>query len=927
MILNNNSTLSLTNNNSKGLNSLIKNPFYNIKRLKPESFKVDNNFIIQKDVFNTNNNNLVNNDENSNNYKIFDNILNSNYNIIKKNATQYNPLYLPVVKLNDKNDSAISNIRSLSQNQSNFKSNSNSSKDVLYFNKKYKNTTITQRKIVNENMQNHNNLLYKYDLNINSNRYNQLKLEHELKSIKIKENNHINGLIKQKMLNNKSLGHKLYRKKKYDNYYKPILVKEDFDKGLYNMINRGLIPKNADLTLAFSRKGNPLKFNPEEFEKYDKSPYLEINNVENHKEITIDTEEISSDLSKCKDIKDNITDNNNNVFITNINNSKKDKINIENLINKRDNEKMLKFNCISDTKNNNNYYLDFVDYKIVKNESYNSLRINYPNKWSLLSYMLLILEKIFKNLSIGFAQVDSKKLLLLIEDELNSKSITKFDLIKCLSDFDLKKKGIKNIASLMLSFKDNAAILIQKHIIGYVVREKFRKERIKFKSICKIQTMIRLHKLIRISKSLIENKLKSSMIKYKKIIKDFKNNWKQSYKRNYYKKCENTKKIYEIHINSISYSSNVNCTISKYNERQNNQLTRLISLMDERVHIIYISSFEIPEDVISYYVSILNTIGITNVKERIHFLVPDACTLLPRHYCLSSLLYFSSITCNKIKKIVQNNYAYIIPGIPSKYDSRIALYLEYPILYNNNYLEINSNVNNSTETYNNNTITEIDDNYFSTEYFFSKSGSKRVFELCELAVPIGEWNFEDKEDIIKKLSKLISTYPSINIWIFKIDNEIKTRGIATLHLDKIKQIQELKKERIYTNNSNVNVNIIKPDNNIDKNFNNLLLTKEKFEENIYYILKSILNKKLDILNKNIYNSGEDYFNEFISKGGVIEACPTYSLTGITGSPVISFLIEPDGIISNYCSFDKILSSDLNSGCYVSPQSSINNLVS
>jgi hypothetical protein len=54
---------------------------------------------------------------------------------------------------------------------------------------------------------------------------------------------------------------------------------------------------------------------------------------------------------------------------------------------------------------------------------------------------------------------------------------------------------------------------------------------------------------------------------------------------------------------------------------------------------------------------------------------------------------------------------------------------------------------------------------------FNKSGSKRVFELTGMAIPISAWDIHTAEEFYKSLSKLIRNYTSINIWIFKIDDE------------------------------------------------------------------------------------------------------------------------------------------------------------
>ena len=47
----------------------------------------------------------------------------------------------------------------------------------------------------------------------------------------------------------------------YDENNQPIISKNEIEKGLLNMIYRGVIPRSADLTPAFNRNGCPLKLN------------------------------------------------------------------------------------------------------------------------------------------------------------------------------------------------------------------------------------------------------------------------------------------------------------------------------------------------------------------------------------------------------------------------------------------------------------------------------------------------------------------------------------------------------------------------------------------------------------------------------------------------------------------------------------------
>lgn len=776
-------------------------------------------------------------------------------------TTNHNPVFLPILKKNEYGEG-------LASEGGNFNTQKNKIDigSIHHIRKRLpENPIIEQRKAYHKDKISTEQVLSKYGLNKNSSRQQQLINEYEDKSSKIQKRIEARSL--QKPYNRVS-GHRSYRKQEYNNYNKPIIVREDFDKGLYEMINQGLIPKNADLTMAFSRNGNPFKLDQEDFDKFDRKPDQIYNNINVNININCNPNEIGD--KEEAGVQEASSDYQN-IFITN---------NQQDLANKKMSIQSLiagisrKQGAISNTEvaqeqplaadSEDFKFIKFVNFKVLENKEFSDFKLSAVSKWSSISYMIYYLEKIFKNLNVVKAEVDCNKLRKLSNDELQS--INKLDLINCLSEKDLRAKGFNKPSQLFMTVKDSAARIIQKHVQSYMVRKKFRQDRGFYKKVCKIQTIYRLFRLIKISKSLVEENLRNEVKKWNMIMSQFKSNWKE---------IRQSKRI-EIHINSLSYSSIVNCTISKFNERQNNQMTRLIALLDPNVEIIYVSSYEIPDDVINYYVSILSTLGINNVKERIHFVVPDTAKLLPSHFSLTSLLLFSTSSCQKIMKLIKNRIAYIVPGTPSTVDMRLSMYLECPILY-----------------------TESE----ASATFFTKSGAKRVFELCDLAIPIGEWNICNKENLYAKLASLITTYPSINVWIFKIDDEFYGRGIAYLQLDRLKHVIQLKKERQQGN-----------------------MTKEKFESNLNTLLKTTMHKKLEIVSKLIYHSGDEYLNEFVKRGGIIEACPTLNLSGITGSPAISFLIEPDGSIRNYISYDKISSRHFKSVCSITPQSSIVNLV-
>ena len=108
-------------------------------------------------------------------------------------------------------------------------------------------------------------------------------------------------------------------------------------------------------------------------------------------------------------------------------------------------------------------------------------------------------------------------------------------------------------------------------------------------------------------------------------------------------------------------------------------MNRLIRLVDPNIEIIYILPFHINDEILTYYVSLLENIGIKNIEDRLHFFVPEASESFPSNYCLSKLIYFSPRLISEIKSLVKYKEAYIIPGEISYLEEKICFLFEKPI--------------------------------------------------------------------------------------------------------------------------------------------------------------------------------------------------------------------------------------------------------
>ena len=60
----------------------------------------------------------------------------------------------------------------------------------------------------------------------------------------------------------------------------------------------------------------------------------------------------------------------------------------------------------------------------------------------------------------------------------------------------------------------------------------------------------------------------------------------------------------------------------------------------------------------------------------------------------------------------------------------------------------------------------------------SKSGAKRIFADCEVPTPPGAYEIFEEKEFINTLAILIFNNLKVDTWIFKIDDESSSRGIA-----------------------------------------------------------------------------------------------------------------------------------------------------
>lgn len=702
-------------------------------------------------------------------------------------------------------------------------------------------------------------LLGKY--NINSKFFDNLKIPSFMP----------NYMNKQKLLQYSSVNRKYHNDILYDNMKQPIIKKDELEKGLLNMIYKGLIPKGADLTPAFESNGHPLQMN-----KRVKEDFTKVDDCKDEIDNQQGLDRFKADLRA----EDNFfitkpLDNHNFHELPSSINDKKD-TSLNKIESQREQEMKIKGESFSINLTNKEYQhrktLIFYNYCVTTNEEYEHFHEENLDKWGSIVYLFDYLTKLFKKLNLTLIEIYQDKLVELASDEM--RIIQNKDLLMCISDRDLKNKGLDPSVpnEFYNNIKECFAVKIQLAFRSFQSRKKLKAIQSYFEKIRKIQTIYKSSLLITKARNRAKDLFEERYNDWKNMMTKFKARW------DIIKSLPHV----EIHFNSISTNSSnsiyLNTTRNKFLERENNQINRIINLNDPNVEIIYISPHDINNDIISYYSSILGTLGVDNVKERFHIIVPSARKTLPPHYSISQLLLLSPDTLNIIKQIIGKRDSFIIPGNGGKIEVELSMLLNVPILMGD---------------------------LFQTEASFTKSGAKLIFEANDLPVPLSAWDLKTEYEFYASLAHLICSYLDINVWIFKMDHESNGRGIAYIQLDKITQFLELR--RMYSGNNSYQ--------SVEQQSNQ----QERFEQSVSEMLKRILPKKVKIVTSLLYKSWEDYYHDFLKYRGVIEACPTSHPNNIKGSPCIPILIKPNGSIESLPTFDKINCGLFRNVAAISPQ--------
>ncbi|XP_028561213.2 IQ domain-containing protein H isoform X1 [Podarcis muralis] len=647
--------------------------------------------------------------------------------------------------------------------------------------------------------------------------------------------------------------------------------KTDAEKGILNLIERGLIPRAARITLAkppILPQAAPLHESHEKHKKPAADGGMESKKGEVLAPAPYSKSGPTSTSSKGRGgSKGNIAPPPSCISVIS---PKKSKLPLIQAIQKRALSKsssmVLKTAEITSSPTFQNLSLEFeipvrkgaIDYTALDLQGFKNHCCLF---WGSVLSFLEHVSNFLKDYAVPSAIVKGKRVMEIIPDfELNQRP-TREEILSVIKNISAVKKLLSKPGQ---RYKGQNGTAVAATKIQALWRcYKFRKAYITFRQQQWASGVIAISWLVHVHRGRVRNTLKES---------------RQRHLENFYIRAKHlaanwnrirTSRRTIIHIPSLGYAHSVREATPDFTIYQGTQFGRLCEIRDPNVDVIYICPYPLSDEMLHYYNTFLglqpavisgSPKDIGDLQDRFKILTPEAINSFPnRPMSLATFLKYSPKTIKRIKKLIQGTDAYIVGGLLSQDDLAVADELNVPIL---------------------GPTPEV------AQLYSSKSGSKRVFAAACVPVPPGHYDIYSRQQMLEVISQLIIDYPEVKRWVFKVDSDFEGNGTAFCDISEhLKCYPWLQRE------------IRRYGPEIWK----LQWAQEPALAKISQELPGLLAQHAQAVNEKRFPTWGKFLQTFVSQGGIIEAFPpSDSITSLK----VDMLIEPTGEISMVSSGDQ-----------------------
>lgn len=481
--------------------------------------------------------------------------------------------------------------------------------------------------------------------------------------------------------------------------------------------------------------------------------------------------------------------------------------------------------------------------KTLETPEFQSFVRAHQSRWGRISELVRCLEGVMVQYSVPIAYVDGKTIAMLAEDELHTPSLD--ELLSCLVNENQVRSLVKVPGRRFVSADaDTTAVTVIQ------ATWRMHRQRLRFYRMAIAARAARIiQRRFRVFCSTKALRVRVATLRAERL-----NLWRQQQQHfcSSWQEVQSERRVV-VHMPSLSVEEEQRVSLPSVAIWQKRQLARLLDVADPNIDVLFVLAAPLPDEVRDYYTKLLTVAGVTNAAQRFRFIVPENHDRLRGTHSLATVLLYSPRAMKRIKTFVGDRVAYIAPNVVGADDVRVSMQLGIPLLGPEDRI---------------------------SAMFSSKSGCKRLFAAAQVNMPPAAYDIYSEDDCFQALTRLVIRYPLVRRWLFKLDDEFGGRGHASFDTASLSCHQKVDAFNAAHPNAS---DLIDNDEEVAEAAEDLRLSVKKE-------LSSRVPKKVQIACPSVYRNWNEFIQAFSRSGGVIEACPST----VKASPSANVFIAPDG---------------------------------
>lgn len=193
--------------------------------------------------------------------------------------------------------------------------------------------------------------------------------------------------------------------------------------------------------------------------------------------------------------------------------------------------------------------------------------------------------------------------------------------------------------------------------------------------------------------------------------------------------------------------------------RQKAHIARIFRCLDPNVDVIYVVPEPLEEEVLEYFIKIMQFRNIRNPPGRLQVVAPENAHLLP-NCSLTAALLWSPRAIARIKSLIDGRRSCVVPYLASKLEPELCAVLGAPL-------------------------------FAATAEQASKANAMRLVRATQLPTPVCALDVYSASEFYASFTQLLLQHTEVDQWVFKLEDEVEGNGLGTIDMAQLKMVGDV----------------------------------------------------------------------------------------------------------------------------------------